>query len=64
MTLGRAAGLGLAGLMVLVGVVWTGQGLGYFEGSVMTGESLWAVLGPIIAGLGVALFIVVVKPRR
>ena len=64
MTLGRAAGLGLAGLMVLVGIVWTGQGLGYFEGSVMTGEELWAILGPIVAGLGVALFIVVVKPRR
>ena len=64
MTLGRAAGLGLAGLMVLVGIVWTGQGLGYFEGSVMTGEELWAILGPIVAGLGVALFIVVAKPRR
>jgi hypothetical protein len=42
-------------LMVVVGGVWTFQGLGYLEGSPMTGVELWAVLGPIVAGLGVAL---------
>jgi hypothetical protein len=42
-------------LMVVVGAVWTFQGLGYLEGSPMTGVELWAVVGPIVAGLGVAL---------
>jgi len=42
-------------LMVVVGAVWTFQGLGYLEGSPMTGVELWAILGPIVAGLGVAL---------
>ena len=42
-------------LMVVIGAVWTFQGLGYLKGSPMTGVQLWAVLGPIVAGLGVAL---------
>lgn len=42
-------------LLAAVGAVWTFQGLGYLEGSPMTGESFWATVGPIVAGLGVAL---------
>ncbi len=42
-------------LLVVVGVIWTLQGLGYLGGSSMTGESFWAIVGPIVAGLGVAL---------
>ena len=42
-------------LMVVIGAVWTFQGLGYLKGSPMTGVQLWAVVGPIVAGLGVAL---------
>jgi hypothetical protein len=42
-------------LMVVVGAVWTLQGLGYVKGSVMTGVEAWAIIGPIVAGLGVAL---------
>src|SRR3954454_5260463 len=64
MTLGRAAGLSIAVLMVLVGAVWTGQGLGWIGGSSMSGSSTWAVVGPIVAGLGVALIIVIVGRIR
>jgi hypothetical protein len=49
-------------LMTVAGVVWTLQGLGYVEGSSMTGESFWAIVGPILAGLGVALLYVTFKP--
>ncbi len=42
-------------LLAVVGALWTFQGLGYVGGSPMTGESVWAVVGPIVAGLGVAL---------
>jgi ABC-type proline/glycine betaine transport system permease subunit len=49
--------------MVVVGTIWTFQGLGYLEGSAMTGVQTWAVIGPLVAGLGVALLIVVMRPR-
>ena len=64
MTLGRAVGLSIAGLMVLIGAVWTFQGLGYIEGSFMTDSETWAMIGPVVAGLGVALGIVVVQGRK
>ena len=52
-------GLVLIGLLVAAaGTLWTLQGLGYVKGSPMTGVSFWAVVGPIVAGLGVALAIV------
>jgi len=48
----------LGTVAAVVGAVFTFQGLGYLKGSPMTGVSLWATIGPIIAGLGVALVIV------
>ena len=42
-------------LMVVVGALWTFQGLGYVKGSAMTGVETWAIVGPIVAGVGVAL---------
>jgi hypothetical protein len=44
-------------LLVLVGALWTLQGLGVVGGSVMSGVTLWAIIGPIvvIAGLALAL---------
>ena len=42
-------------LMAVIGLVWTLQGLGYVEGSPMTGVEIWAVIGPLVAGFGVAL---------
>ncbi|MEJ7831984.1 MAG: hypothetical protein WKF79_12805 [Nocardioides sp.] len=63
MTIGRALGLSIAGVMVLAGAVWTFQGLGYIQGSFMSGSKTWAAIGPITAGLGVALAIVVVGRR-
>ena len=51
-------------LMTLAGAVWTFQGLGYLEGSPMTGVDTWAMIGPVVAGLGVALLIVALRPRQ
>ena len=49
-------------LVLLVGALWTLQGLGYVGGSAMSGNTLWAVIGPFVAvaGLGLALS----RPRR
>ena len=64
MTLGRAVGLSIAGLMVLVGGLWFGQGNGWIGGSSMTGEDFWAYAGALTAGLGVALVIVIAQNAR
>ena len=40
-------------VLVLVGLVWTAQGIGWLEGSPMTDETLWAVVGPVVAAVGV-----------
>jgi hypothetical protein len=60
----RRAPLAFLGVaMIVVGLIWTFQGLGYWEGSAMTGQDVWAILGPAVAGLGVALLITVTRPR-
>jgi hypothetical protein len=42
-------------LIALAGAVFTLQGLGVLGGSSMSGATLWAVLGPIIAVVGLSL---------
>ena len=42
-------------LLVVVGAVWTLQGLGYLPGSVMSGVTFWAVVGPVVAVVGLVL---------
>jgi drug/metabolite transporter (DMT)-like permease len=43
----------LGALLVLVGVVWIGQGTRLIQGSSMTGSTFWAVTGAVcfVAGL-------------
>ena len=53
----RTLAVGLGVLLVLVGVVWTLQGLGVLGGSAMTGVRLWAVVGPVVALVGVAVLV-------
>jgi hypothetical protein len=55
------APLGL--VLVLVGLVWTAQGVGWLKGSAMTGETLWAVLGPVLALVGVGVVVFGVRRR-
>jgi hypothetical protein len=45
-------------IIAVLGAIFTLQGLGFIGGSAMTGSTLWAVLGPIIAvaGIGIAVF--------
>jgi hypothetical protein len=56
------AGLGV--LLVLIGVIWTLQGLGMLAGSAMTGVMLWAIVGPIVALIGVLVVIRAVRDRQ
>ena len=45
----------LGGLMVLMGGVWTLQGIGILPGSFMTGQTFWAVAGLLTLVAGAAL---------
>jgi hypothetical protein len=51
----RPAAIALGVLLVVIGVVWTLQGLGSLGGSAMTGVTLWAIVGPVVALVGVLL---------
>ena len=42
-------------VLLLVGVLWTLQGLGKVGGSVMSGVTLWAIVGPVVALVGAYL---------
>ena len=48
-----------------IGLVWTLQGLDVLRGSVMSGSSLWATIGPIVLLVGLVLIgISIAIPRR
>jgi hypothetical protein len=56
---------GIIGLiLVVVGGVWIAQGTGALGGSFMSGEAVWAVIGVIVALLGLALVVGMVRDRR
>jgi hypothetical protein len=44
-------------LLIAVGAVWTLQGVGVLGGSVMSGSTMWAIIGPIVAIVGVYLIV-------
>ena len=44
-------------LVTVAGVVFTLQGVGVIGGSFMSGTTTWAVAGPVIALLGLALVV-------
>jgi hypothetical protein len=62
--MGKSVAITVGVVLLVVGAVWTFQGLGYLKGSPMTGVEMWAVIGPIVAGLGVALAYVGLRGRR
>ena len=51
-------------LVALAGIVWTLQGLGYTGGSFMTGATLWAVVGPVVALIGLAIVAFGIRGRQ
>jgi len=61
----RKIGLAVLGALVaLAGAVWTLQGLGYIGGSFMSGATLWAVIGPIVLLVGLAIIYLALRGRR
>ena len=54
----------IAGVLIVVGLVWIGQGLGIIRGaSVMTDDVTWAVIGAVLVVAGVVVAATVVRSR-
>ena len=51
----------LIAVLTAVGLVWVGQGIGLIEGSFMTGEPTWTIIG---AGMVAAAAVLAVSARR
>jgi hypothetical protein len=47
--------IGVGAVFVVVGAVWFLQGIDVLGGSGMSGKTLWAVIGPLVAVVGAAL---------
>jgi HicA toxin of bacterial toxin-antitoxin, len=50
-------------VITLAGVIFTLQGVGVIGGSGMSGDSFWAVAGPVIAVVGLAIAMVSLRRR-
>jgi hypothetical protein len=57
----RTFKLAVGVVLILVGVVWTLQGLDVMGGSGMSGNALWAVVGPVVALVGAYLVVRAVR---
>jgi hypothetical protein len=50
-------------LLLLIGLLFLGQGVGLIPGSFMTGRIEWAVIGGLMAGTGALLFWFSSRPK-
>jgi hypothetical protein len=51
-------------VLALLGVVWTLQGLDVLGGSSMSGVTIWAIVGPIVALVGLGLLVTGIRRAR
>ena len=51
----RRVSLVIGVVLVLIGIVWTLQGLDILGGSGMSGVGIWAVIGPFVALVGIVV---------
>jgi hypothetical protein len=57
--------LTVGGIVLLVaGSIWALQGFGVIGGSFMSGNSVWAIIGPVVAIIGVLLAVVGLRRAR
>jgi hypothetical protein len=61
----RSGALTVAGLVLTIaGVIWALQGFGVIGGSFMSGDTVWAIIGPIVAVIGLILAVVGIRRER
>jgi hypothetical protein len=51
-------------VLTVVGVIWALQGFGVIGGSFMSGDSVWAIIGPVVAVIGLVLVAIAVRRGR
>jgi len=51
-------------VLIVVGVLWALQGFGVIGGSFMSGDSVWAVIGPVVAVAGLVIAGIGVRRTR
>jgi hypothetical protein len=51
-------------VLTIAGVIWALQGFGVIGGSFMSGDSVWAIIGPIVAAAGLILAVIGVRRAR
>jgi hypothetical protein len=51
----RRSRLAVAAVLLLVGVIWIGQGTGAVAGSAMSGQSMWAFVGVVLVVGGLVI---------
>jgi LPXTG-motif cell wall-anchored protein len=56
--------IGAGAVLVVLGVVWSLQGVGVLGGSPMTGQQIWTVIGLILVAGGLALFVRGIRRRQ
>jgi hypothetical protein len=60
----RSTLIAVGAILILFGIVWFLQGIDVLGGSGMSGKTLWAVVGPIVALAGAALLTVGLRRPR
>jgi len=57
--------LGVGGVVLIIaGGVWSLQGFGVIGGSFMSGNSIWAIIGPVVAVIGLGMAFAALRRRR
>lgn len=51
-------------VLTIAGLIWALQGFGVIGGSFMSGDSVWAIIGPIVAAVGVVLALIGLRRAR
>ena len=51
-------------VLTIAGVIWALQGFGVIGGSFMSGDSVWAIIGPVVAALGLVVIGIGVRRAR
>lgn len=59
----RYVGVVIGVVALLTGIVWTLQGLDVLGGSSMSGDSTWAIVGPIVAVVGMLVILFALRRR-
>lgn len=51
-------------VLTIAGLIWALQGFGVIGGSFMSGDSVWAIIGPVVAVAGLVLIGIGVRRAR